>query len=62
MDELCGHVRTLNLQFDVLQNDSLHSEVAVVEARSSLAQVRKLLNKITEISAADGLRTPTPSC
>ena len=50
VDELCGHVRTLILQFGVLRYDALHSEVAVMEARSSLAQVSKLLDKITEVT------------
>lgn len=50
VDELGEHVRTVNLQFDVLQYDALHSEVAVIEARSSLAQVSKLLNRITEVT------------
>ena len=50
VDALREHVRTLSLQFDVLQFDALHSEVAVMEARSSLAQVSKLLNRITEVT------------
>ena len=50
VDALREHVRTLKLQFDVLQYDGLHSEVAVMEARSSLARVSKLLNRITEVT------------
>ncbi len=50
VDALCEHVRTLKLQFDVLQYDALHSEVAVMEARSSLAKVSKLLSRITEVA------------
>ena len=50
VDALREHVRTVSLQFDVLQYDALHSEVAVIEARSSLAQVSKLLNRITQVT------------
>ena len=50
VDALREHVRTLSLQFDVLGFDALHSEVAVIDARSSLAQVNKLLNRIAEVT------------
>ena len=50
VDALREHVRTLSLQFDVLGFDALHSEVAVIDARSSLARVSKLLNRITEVT------------